>query len=324
MKFKDPVTGEYKDLHFKTGDTLPIGTIVSVDTDEIPPGYEEVVGEEARVSISPTEPITGEEVWIQKSGNIFDKNRFVEGLSINSNGVFTTEAGGLIHYMEVIPGEVYKLKSNVDRQWVMNTSVDKPALNGEGSQRTVITGFNAQIVIPEGHHYLNLRHYPSLEIEDNLNQDIKIELTNKIYIKNENEEYSEFYNEASLKGFPLWTNPNPNAGNFGEQQITLSSDNYDYYEVIFKPFYANPYAKSSGRIPKNIGCALNNVETVLSASLCGVSNRYVELIGGVSIKIHDCTLTQISATGSVTMKASNNNLVPLYIIGYRTADGEVI
>lgn len=64
MKYKDPITGEYKTIHMKTSDTLPVGTIVSFEGDEIPEGYEEVIGEEARVVISPTEPTTGEEVWI--------------------------------------------------------------------------------------------------------------------------------------------------------------------------------------------------------------------------------------------------------------------
>ena len=75
MKFKDPITGEYKTLHLKTSDTLPVGTIVSFEGDEIPEGYEEVIGEEARVVISPTEPTTGEEVWIDNvNKKIYIKN----------------------------------------------------------------------------------------------------------------------------------------------------------------------------------------------------------------------------------------------------------
>lgn len=75
MKFKDPITGEYKTLHLKTGDTLPVGTIVSFEGDEIPEGYEEVIGEEARVVISSTEPTTGEEVWIDDTNKkIYIKN----------------------------------------------------------------------------------------------------------------------------------------------------------------------------------------------------------------------------------------------------------
>lgn len=41
MKYKDPITGELKDIIIKSGDTLPIGTIVDFDGDTIPDGYEE-------------------------------------------------------------------------------------------------------------------------------------------------------------------------------------------------------------------------------------------------------------------------------------------
>lgn len=44
MKYKDPVTGELKDIIIKSGDTLPIGTIVEIQGDVIPDGYEEVNG----------------------------------------------------------------------------------------------------------------------------------------------------------------------------------------------------------------------------------------------------------------------------------------
>ena len=75
MKFKDPKTGEYKDLYFKTGDTLPVGTIVEYDGDEVPPGYEEVPGVVASVVVSPTEPTTGEKVWIDDvNKKIYIKN----------------------------------------------------------------------------------------------------------------------------------------------------------------------------------------------------------------------------------------------------------
>lgn len=36
MKYKDPITGEYKELFLKTGDTLPIGTIVAYSDNEAP------------------------------------------------------------------------------------------------------------------------------------------------------------------------------------------------------------------------------------------------------------------------------------------------
>ena len=75
MKYKDPKTGEYKDIFLKTGDTLPVGTIVEYDGDEVPAGYEEIPGVVARVVVSPTEPTTGEEIWFDNiNKKIYTKN----------------------------------------------------------------------------------------------------------------------------------------------------------------------------------------------------------------------------------------------------------
>lgn len=42
MKYKDPVTGQLKELSLKAADTLPIGTIVDYDGEEVPEGWEQV------------------------------------------------------------------------------------------------------------------------------------------------------------------------------------------------------------------------------------------------------------------------------------------
>ena len=40
MKYRDPQTGEFKDITVKASDTLPIGTIVDYDGDNIPNNWE--------------------------------------------------------------------------------------------------------------------------------------------------------------------------------------------------------------------------------------------------------------------------------------------
>lgn len=42
MKYRDPITGELKDIYVKASDTLPIGTVVEYDGDVIPDGYAKV------------------------------------------------------------------------------------------------------------------------------------------------------------------------------------------------------------------------------------------------------------------------------------------
>lgn len=60
MKYKDPVTGEMKTLSVKAADTLPIGTIVDYDGDEVPDGWEEV---DETDDYSTEETLTGKH-WI--------------------------------------------------------------------------------------------------------------------------------------------------------------------------------------------------------------------------------------------------------------------
>ena len=42
MKYKDPVTGELKDIYVKASDTLPVGAVVDYDGEDIPAGWEQV------------------------------------------------------------------------------------------------------------------------------------------------------------------------------------------------------------------------------------------------------------------------------------------
>ena len=55
MKYRDPETGEFKELYVKAADTLPVGTEVDYDGDEVPAGWEEVedhIGEFIQVGLA--------------------------------------------------------------------------------------------------------------------------------------------------------------------------------------------------------------------------------------------------------------------------------
>lgn len=49
MKYKDPITGEFKNIPLKASDTLPVGSIVDYDGDTVPDGWEEVSNENNEV-----------------------------------------------------------------------------------------------------------------------------------------------------------------------------------------------------------------------------------------------------------------------------------
>ena len=54
MKYKDPITGEIKDIYVKALDNLPVGSIVEFDGSTIPDGYEEVEEEEVVLYNNPS------------------------------------------------------------------------------------------------------------------------------------------------------------------------------------------------------------------------------------------------------------------------------
>ena len=59
MKYRDPETGEFKELYVKAADTLPVGTVVDFDGDEVPAGWEAVGSDD----YSTEETFTGK-YWI--------------------------------------------------------------------------------------------------------------------------------------------------------------------------------------------------------------------------------------------------------------------
>ena len=111
----------------------------------------------------------------------------------------------------------------------------------------------------------------------------------------------------------LWTNPNPTA-NFNAQTITLSSDDYDMYEVICSPGSGStatqPYI-SSGKIPKgkNYVCQYVNLTSndLKSRTITYVSDTSLSVAIGYNSGITSPNITQ-----------GAGHLIPQYVIGYKT------
>lgn len=83
MKFRD-LDGQFKDIVIKTGDTLPVGSVVEYEGSTPPAGWSKL-SDGGSVIVSSEEPTTGEEVWIQKGKNLFDKgNANIMGAYINA------------------------------------------------------------------------------------------------------------------------------------------------------------------------------------------------------------------------------------------------
>ena len=124
------------------------------------------------------------------------------------------------------------------------------------------------------------------------------------YSTSTTDSYSCNYVNGSV-GKILWTNSSPNS-NFEEQTITLSSADYDFYEIYctYNSTTASQYA--------------NGFRTIKGKGLIISENGYgTDLSIRRKIDYTDATHLLISpAYGGVNI--DNGYLVPIYVIGYKT------
>ena len=107
-----------------------------------------------------------------------------------------------------------------------------------------------------------------------------------------------------LKGKLLWTNPNPIA-TFPQQDITLSSSDYDMLEIFYKSSGRNSYCFSQKTL-KGLSTVITNVSPTQSPY---VQRRYVDYINDTKYNVK-------SVEGAYG--GDNINLVPIYVVGYKT------
>lgn len=143
-----------------------------------------------------------------------------------------------------------------------------------------------------------------------LNQNSDIADVNKVNDSDMNEIKSVVNNNATeltnITGQILWTNPNPTS-NFVAQTITLNSDDYDMYEVIFYGSVTKADTLTTGRIPKGENAF------AIQAYNTGSGN----VLRTRSFKYVDDTTLNITIGTSNGIQAPEAN-IPTYIIGYKT------
>lgn len=112
----------------------------------------------------------------------------------------------------------------------------------------------------------------------------------------------------NITGTILWTNPNPN-NSFLPQEITLSSGDYDCYEVIHKQSVDRARTFNTGKILKGNGIILSFQATL-------PHYRAVNYVSDTTLQINDCV--DVYYTNPASTIANNTQCIPLYIIGYKT------
>lgn len=110
-------------------------------------------------------------------------------------------------------------------------------------------------------------------------------------------------------GTILWTNPNPSASDFSAQSITLSSDDYDCYEVIVNWSSSVNRTQSSGKVLKGTGTVFNFVSSVSYY-------RTLTYVSDTEISVSNATIYNIKDSSSST---GNDWFIPLYVIGYKNS-----
>lgn len=208
--------------------------------------------EKSVVAVGSSAPSTGENVWLKKGKNLFNKDILLSNVNISSSGEITADSNSGIHYVTVEAGVTYTIFSNVNRQWVLSTSNAKPYLGQTGLTRTIVSGTSTQITIPAGHTYLYIRHYPSNN-ENNLTQNVQVEqgltatsyepyVEKEILVKNGNGVFEKFYSEDNL---------NHENYSLGEQKIGTWIDGKPLYRKTVQVTNTS-FVAGNNNIPHNI------------------------------------------------------------------------
>ena len=97
---------EIKTSGVATGDTLPIGSVVEFTGDTVPENWEEVEYNECIVK--DVEPTTGQDIWLQKTKNLFNKDARTLKVYIAGDGTLVSNGvWSISHYIAVLPNKKY-------------------------------------------------------------------------------------------------------------------------------------------------------------------------------------------------------------------------
>lgn len=247
------------------GDSLPIGTIVEYDGNNIPDGFEEVVEpQDATVYVGPTEPTDGQDVWIQKGKNLFNKNDITYNRWLSEKGEpYAANEGDIVtSFIDVIPNKKYTISGLIAEQWLVVCGYDaNKNFVAMVQSSTGSSGIAWTFEIPSNVAYIRCAFSrfdcstTVIQIEQGSTATDYEPFIRKIYIKNDNGIYEEF-SQAFKVEEGSWT---PTIGARNETPPTTTYDyRRGYYKKIGKMVYVEFYLE--GKITALNGT--NNYSTV--------------------------------------------------------------
>jgi hypothetical protein len=153
-------------------------------------------GENNNVIVSSTKPVTGEEIWIQKGKNLFNKDNVTNGFRFDSKGLPYAQAQCSISGF---------IKANRNTNYVVNFTIDYlNAICYYDKTKNFISrnDLNSSFVTPSNCEYIRLSRLTdeldATQLEQGSTVTGKEEyITKKIHVKNNNGVYEEFYEESN-------------------------------------------------------------------------------------------------------------------------------
>ncbi len=111
----------------------------------------------------------------------------------------------------------------------------------------------------------------------------------------------------SLRGKILWVNPDP-LNDFQAQDISLNSNDYDCYEVIYYGSKTGANVFNSGKIPKGKNSFLQ--QCYQTGTIPMIRAREIDYVSDTIFHVQQ---------GLVNGSNNNDHInIPVYIIGYKT------
>lgn len=310
LKYKDETTGTFKDLEVKALDSLPVGTSVEYAGTTIPDELKGTWLFERGQELSRTEyaklfSVIGTSYGVGDGSTTFNLpnkcGRVPVGLDENDTDFNTIgKTGGSKYLQEHSHSFRYNNGGATGANGCLTTT------SNVSSYETFNT--NAAGTGDSG----NLQPYIVK------NYIIKVKETRPLashtvnaYSESESNAYSCDYSNKAFGGKILWTNPSPTS-EFASQNITLSSDDYDMYEVIYSNYKGEDYYMTSGKTPKGHG---KRIMMNIGSSTNGpyAFKRDITYNNPTSLSITLCSVWY----GSIET-SSDVDLIPLYVIGYKT------
>lgn len=247
------------------------------------------------VVISSTEPTTGEEVWIQKGKNLIDKTKIIIGYELLGNGGLQTNNDWFVtDYIKVEPNKQYCISGIFSDAEGLTASI---YIEFYDENRNYISGVRENpTTTPSNAKYVRLNGITS--VSENMMLEQNSTATNyepyvekKIYTKNDNRVYEEFYDEEKTNKVNYSTN---------EQVIGTWIDGKPLYRKVINGTFPN----STGDVALEIN--FENIDNGIS--MRGFTFYSTTLQSKIPLnnyidETHHATIYEYTANGRTSLRA---------------------